>query len=137
MRKFVVHTRSLPGVCKTNDLPIVLEVEGEIITGMEDPSVLFLPKGEFMFRILKPESLYESKEIIHADKSREKIAIPPIYYSHAIHWTEHGAMAEAIHIVRGELEFQVRKGKRDSFTEQDVQEQANLIQIVRLPKLDI
>ena len=131
MRKFVVHTRPLPGCCKTGDLPTILEVEGEMITATEDPSVLWLPEGEFRFRILKPEVLYEPKEIVHADKTREKITVPPVYYSHSVFWTTHQAMAKAIHLVRQQFEYAKRKDGTE-FTEEQVSEKVKEIQEILL-----
>jgi hypothetical protein len=125
MRKFVIHTRSLFGG-KTNDLPIILEVEGEIITAMEDPSVLFLPEDEFKFCILKPETLYETKEIIHTDKYREKITVPPIYHSHSVYETKYQARVAAEKMIRHELQFVLRKQLYtsiglESYTDQELQ----------------
>ena len=76
MRKFVVHTRALPGV-KSNGAPIVLEVEGELIQSLEDPSVMWLPEGEFKFRIMTPESLYEPHEVSQEGVTK-KVMVPPV-----------------------------------------------------------
>jgi len=54
MKKFIIHNRALAGHPKTGEAPSVVEVEGEIILALEDPSVMWLPEGEFYFRILKP-----------------------------------------------------------------------------------
>ena len=72
MKKFIVYTRAIPGIRKGNDPPSVIEVEGELIKPTEDPSVMWLPPGEFKFRILKPEYLYEPKEIV-----KEKLGFSP------------------------------------------------------------
>lgn len=133
MRKFVVHTRPLSGCCKTGSEPTIVEVEGDMIAPMEDPSVMWLPAGEFRFRIMQPESLHEPHEVKQEDGTKKKIMVPAVYHSHSVFYTEHQAMAHAIAMIRGEMEFAVRKGKRDSFTEEDVQEQVKLVQIVRLP----
>ena len=94
MKKFIVYTRAIPGIRKGNDPPSVIEVEGELIKPTEDPSVMWLPPGEFKFRILKPEYLYEPKEIVKDDKTVEKIMIPPIYYSHSVYWTVSQALSK-------------------------------------------
>ena len=52
MRKFIVHTRALPGCCKTGDAPIILEVDGEVVRGVEDPSVMWLTEGEYCSHML-------------------------------------------------------------------------------------
>lgn len=131
MRKFVVHTRALPGCCKTSSNITILEVEGEVITAVEDPSVLWLPEGEFKFRILKPEALYEPKEIVHEDRSREKITVPPVYHSHAVYWTVHQAMAHAMKMIRESFEYEKRKHGAE-FTEEQVSEKCKEIQEILL-----
>lgn len=131
MRKFVVHTRALPGCRKDTNAPTVLEVEGELITAIEDPSVLWLPEGEFRFRIFKPESLYEPKEIVKQDKSIEKIMIPPVYHSHAVYWTATQALSRAERMVRESFEHDFRK-KKIAFTEEQVREKCKEIQEILL-----
>lgn len=128
MRKFIVYTRPVLGHSKENDLPTIIEVEGEIISGVEDPSALSLPEGEFWFRIVKPEFLYELREL---NKSKEKIMIPPVYYSHSVFWTTHQAMASAIKIVKDQFEYIKRKTNTD-FTEEQVSEKCKEIQEILL-----
>jgi hypothetical protein len=119
MRKFIVHTRPVPGCRKDSDAPTVVEVEGEMIQGVEDPSVLWLPEGEFRFRIMKPEFLYEPAEIKKEDGTKEKITVPPVYHSHVIYASVDQARAEAERLVRAGFEFAERK--RDvPFTDQEV-----------------
>src|SRR5580692_5531160 len=122
MRKFIVHTRALPGCCKAGDAPIILEVEGEIITGLEDPSVMWLPEGEYKFRILKPESLYEPKE---APGAKEKTMVPPIYCGHNFFSTAHD-------LVNHSFEFAQRKSKIE-YTYDQVVARCSEIQEVMLP----
>jgi hypothetical protein len=121
MRKFIVYTRSLPaGCCKVStDAPAVVEVEGEMITQTEDTSVGWLPQGEFKFRITQPEFLYESQEIKKADGSKEKVMLPPVYYSHAVYYNIYQAQVAAEHIVRSNFEFERRKTGKE-FTEEEV-----------------
>ena len=109
MRKFIVYTRKLAGIRKGTDAPSIIEVEGETIEPIEDPSVMWLPKGEFRFRILKPEYLFEPKEIVKEDKSTETIMVPPVYYSHSVCWTVSQARAQAERIVKEGFEFELRK----------------------------
>jgi hypothetical protein len=120
-KKWIVHTRPMPG-CKRGGPPTILEVECELLSTQDDSPG----------RVLKPEFLYEETRIIK-DGVFKDVILPPVYMSHALFWTEHQAVARAAQTVKAELEFEVRKNKRESFTEQDVQDQVNLIQIVRLP----
>jgi hypothetical protein len=131
VRKWIVHTRPMPG-CKRGGPPTIVEVECELLTSQEDPSIKFLKNGEFKGRVLKPEFLHEETRVLK-DGVLKDVVLPSIYMSHALYDSEQEAVVHAQLMVRHELEFEVRKKKRDSFTEQDVQDQANLIQIVRLP----
>lgn len=130
MRKFIVHTRSLPG---HKGGPFVLEVEGEMIAAVEDPSVMWLPEGEFRFRIMKPEALYEPKEVEQEDGSMKKVMVPPVYHSHGIYWTVHQAAVAAEHILRQELEFEIRKGRIESYTQEELKAKYAEIQTIMLP----
>jgi len=132
MRKFVVHTRALPGCCKTGDAPTVVEVEGEMITPMEDPSVMWLPKGEFYFRITAPQSLYEPKEVKQEDGTKKKEMVPPVYHSHAIYSNVHQATAIAERMIRSGMEFEIRKGRATCFDEEEFRKKCSDIQTLIL-----
>ena len=95
MRKYIVHTK--------NDTISIVEVEGEIISGTEDPTILWLPNHEFMFRIIKPVFLYEPS------KGKDKTMVPPVYHSHSIYHTAEQARSAAEGIVRSNFEFDLRK----------------------------
>jgi hypothetical protein len=132
MRKFVVHTRALPGH-KFTGVPTVLEVEGGAIKAVEDPSVMWLPEGEFKFRITAPEVLYEPKEVAQPEGPPKNEMVPPVYHSHAVYWTVHQAMVHAEKMVKANFEFELRKGKRESFTDQELKERLAEIQTIMLP----
>jgi hypothetical protein len=132
MKKFIVYTRAIPGCCRIGEAPSVVEVEGEMVAAVDDPSVGWLPSGEFKFKILKPEFLYETHEIKLADGSRKKITVPPVYYSHAMYWTEIQAMSVAERMVRESLEFEVRKGRVESFSPEELKAKCAEIQKVML-----
>lgn len=133
MRKFVVHTRPLPGCCQTGDAPILLEVEGQQLQGMEYPSTTWMREGEFYFRILKPESLHEVQEVKQADGSKKKVMVPPVYHSHAIYNSVEEARTAAERMVRAGMEFEVRKGRVEAISEEALQEKVALITTVMLP----
>lgn len=134
MRKFIVHTRVVPGCCKTDEgTPItIIEVEGEMIKQAEDASVGWLPYGEFKFRILKPEFLHEPQEVRKPDGSVIKIMTSPIYHSHAIYWNIYQAQVAAERMVRESLEFTQRKTKGESFTEEELKTKIAEITTIRL-----
>lgn len=133
MRKFIVYTRSLPaGCCKiSTDAPAVVEVEGEMIGQMEDPSVGWLPEGEFRFRITKPEFLQEPQEIKKSDGSRVKSMVSPVYHSHAVYYNVHQAHVAAEHVVRESFAFVQRKDGKE-FTEEEVRAKFTEIQEILL-----
>lgn len=133
MRKFVVHTRPLPGCCKTSEAPTLVEVEGELISPMEDPSVMWLKEGEFRFRILLPEVLYEPQEAKQADGSKKKIMVPTVYHSHAIYHTLAEAQAAARAMIKSGLDFEIRKGRLASYTEEELEAKCAEVQTMMLP----
>lgn len=109
MKKFIVHTRPIPGTCKIADVPAVVEVEGELVSAMQDPSVSWLPSGEFYFSITQPEFLCEAEEVKQPDGSKKKVVFPVVYHSHAIYHTMGDALTAAEDIVRESFEFVQRK----------------------------
>jgi hypothetical protein len=112
MRRFAVqHSRGQTSV---------MEVEIEILSAMEDPTVLWLPEGEFKARVMAPTSLYDQD------------GKPPVWYSHAIYWTIHGAWARAERDVRSAFDFNLRK-YGIPYTEEDVKAKLADIQEVLLP----
>lgn len=136
MRAYVIHTRQVPGcaACRTGDTPMtIVEVEGEKISPMEDPSVLWsLKEGEFKFRITKPVFLHEPHETKKADGSKEKIMLPSVYCSHAIYLSLEEAREAAKKLVVGEFEFAVRKKRIESYTTADVEGRLSEIQELKL-----
>ena len=109
MKKYIVHTRNLPGHARIGNAPLLVEVEGEIVSALEDPSIMWMPNFEFYFRITKPESLCEVREVIKSDKTKEKIIIYPIYHSHAIYHSVEQARLAAETMVRESFDFELRK----------------------------
>ncbi len=132
MRKFIVYTRAVPGCCKTAEVPTIVEVEGEIVTGIEDPSSLWLPQGEFKFRISKPDFLLEMQEIKQVDGTKKKTLVPSVYYNHSIYKDLAQARAAAEKMVHQGLEFEIRKGRATSFTEDELKNLYSQIQEVLL-----
>lgn len=132
MRKFIVYTRALPG-CKTDsEAPTVVEVEGELVTAMEDPSIMWLPVGEFKFRITKPEFLNETHEVKQADGSRKKVQVPSVYYSHSCYATSVAARVVAVRMIQESLDFEVRKGRLTSYSNEELKAKYAEIQEVML-----
>jgi hypothetical protein len=129
MRKFIVHTRPLPGCCKgSSDAPSIVEVEGKMIAG---PSA-FLPEGEFYFYIVEPNFLHEPREEKQGDGSKKKIMVPVTYHSHAIYHDVEEAQTAAKKMIKSGLDFEVRKGRLASYTEEELNAKYAEVQVVML-----
>lgn len=123
-RRFVVYNRPMPG-CRKTGAPSIIEVECEVF-------VPFLAKkGEYAAKILKPEFLWEPTRVL-----REGILVdetlPQAYCSHALYDTIEQARAAAKQQVKGGFDFEVRKGKIVSYTEEELNAKCELIQEVLL-----
>lgn len=125
MKKFIVHCRAIPGKDKNDTGPFVVEVEGEHIQALEDPSILWrCQPGEFDFRIMKPTWLYD------LDKDK-KTTIPPVYCSHAIYESKYQALVKAHRIVK--LTFERNKEKHNiDYSEEDLKKKMDSIQEIFL-----
>jgi len=127
MKKFTIYTRLLPGMKKGDPVPTSLvEVEIEIIQGVEDPSVMWMPKGEYKARVMSPTWLYEAKS------DKDKTLVPPIWYPHAFYLTIDEARGAAEKMIRGEFEFAKRK-RGIEFTEEEVLSKCAEIKEIMLP----
>lgn len=121
-RKFVVYNRPMPG-CRKTGAPSIVEVECEIF-------IPFLAKnGEYAARVLKPEWLWEPTRVLK-DGALVDETLPQTYCSHALYDTLELARAAAKQQVKGGLDFEVRKGKIPSYTEEDLKTRCELIQEV-------
>ena len=135
MRAYIIHTRQVPGcaACRSGDTPMtIVEVEGERVSPMEDPSVMWLKEGEFRFRIMLPEFLHEPYESKKPDGTKEKKMVPSVYASHAIYFTLEEAREAAKKLVTGEFEFALRKKRIESYTAVDVEGRLSEIQELKL-----
>lgn len=79
MKKFVII--SIKGATS------IKEVECSVVTPLHDPSVSFLPPGEYKVEILKPVSLW--------DKNPDNSFTAPLYFSHSLFDTVEAARAVA------------------------------------------
>lgn len=89
---------------------LLQEVEAEVVTAMEDPSVMWLPVGECKMKIVKPESLFE--------KQLDGSLTPPVWHSHAFYTSEFIAREIAKEHIRHDMERVARK-KDLPFNEED------------------
>lgn len=108
LKKFTLQTRG----------PLaILEVEGQEVRDV-------LPPHQISFKIFSPQSLWEKKP------SGE--LVPVIYAPHAIYDSVEEARASCERMIRSGFQFQVRKQKLESFTEEDVQAKLAEVKTVML-----
>lgn len=93
MKKFTIISRK--GVTS------IQEVEIQMLSAMEDPSVMWMNPGEYKAKVLKPESLYE--------KQNDGSLIPPVWCWFAFFDTEEAARTQAELDLKRELERAARK----------------------------
>lgn len=117
MRKWIIYQSRDKGTS-------VMEVEIEMVRSAEDPSVGWLPEGEYKARIMQPKSLYEKQD--------DGSLTPPMWYSHAFYWNENQAWAYAERMVRDGFERDMRK-LGIAYTEQQIQEKLATIKQIKLP----
>lgn len=133
VRKFVVYNRVIPGGCSGSSctkpgvkgLPSVVEVECEVFTPV------LSKEGEFVARILKPEFLWEPTRVLQEGVLKD-VTLPPTYMSHAIYESLALAKEAAERQVRGSLDFDVRKGRITSYTDEELKAKCELIQEIFL-----
>ena len=90
----------------------VLEVECQEIKEVLNPQ-------HISYKIFLPQSLWEKKP------SGE--IVPPLYQSHAIYDSADEAMKACERQIRTGFEFEIRKGRRTSFTEEEVLEKLSKV----------
>lgn len=116
MKKFIIHY--LKGTIS------IVEVECELITGMQDPSIMWLPFGEYCARILSPKMLLE--------KNNMGEEVGPIYYGHAFYNSEQDCRVKIDHDVRDFFKRSLIKDKTKTYTEEDIQAKLLTIQTIKL-----
>jgi hypothetical protein len=117
MRKLIVQTTR-------EGKMIITEVEIELVKAVEDPSVMWLPKGEYRARVMKPESLHEKQE----DGSLQA----PIWYSHIFYETSEEVWEYIEKSIREGFERDLRHHKITAYTEEEVQQKLSEIEEVVL-----
>lgn len=118
MRKFIIST--LKGDTA------IMEVECELISSLEDPSVMWLPPGEFKIKITAPKELLTKKMV-----GKDTILEPTIYYNHSIFSSEEEAIRSAHQLIRKTIELRCIKHKTE-FKEEDV-----LAEFVKIKKVKL
>jgi hypothetical protein len=91
----------------------IIEVECQIISATEDPSVMWLHPGEYKVRISKPESFVD------------------VWYSYAFYDSLKEAKVESEKLIRQEFDFSLRKYTQE-YTEEQVQNAISKVKILTL-----
>jgi hypothetical protein len=133
VRRFVIYNRIVPGGCSGSSctkpgvkgLPSVVEVECEVF------KPILAKEGEFAARIMKPEWLWEPTRVLE-DGVLKDVTLPPVYMSHAVYDSLESAKLAAEKQVRGGFDFEVRKGRIASYTDEELKAKCDLIQEVRM-----
>ena len=115
MRKFVIHF--------IKETTTIIEVECEKISGLEDPSVLWLPSGEFKVKISAPKS------ILNKETNGTYSAIS--YYNHGIYDSYEEALKATEFLIRKSFELNAVK-HNSSFSEEDIQAKLLTVQTIKL-----
>lgn len=122
MIKYVVHS-------KGNKL-VIFEVELEIVSAVEDNSIMFLYPGEYKARILKPDIFHQRIEKMINGK-REFVLVPDVWHSFAFYDDLESAKQASVDLVRAEFNFNLRKYKT-AYTEEDVVKALDTLEVIRL-----
>jgi hypothetical protein len=101
----------------------IYAVECEKITPMQDPSILWLPQGEYMARVLAPA-------VFHEPVGTGPEVVQPIYHSHAFYSTAAEAMAQVEVWVRAPVKRGTPK------TEEEIQATLAAVKVVLLGYVD-
>lgn len=122
MRKFIIQSKK----GKTS----VMEVECELISALEDPSVMWLRADEWKAKILLPTSLHMKVEK-NIDGKKEIILEPDVWCWHAFYSSLEEAQRQAADLICQEYDFNHRKyGKL--YIAQDIKNSINDIEVVLL-----
>lgn len=133
VRRFVIYNRVIPGGCGgsscskpgTKGLPSIVEVECEVF------KPILAKEGEFAARILKPEFLWEPTRVLQ-DGALKDVVLPQVYAHHAIYDSVEMAKEAAKRQVKGGFDFEVRKGRLASYTEEELEARCSEVQVVML-----
>jgi len=125
MKKFIVKTTyEKDSISKEIEIhSYVMEVDLKLVPAIDDPSVMWLPSGEYKAYVIAPRSLYEKQD--------DGSLTPPQWYSHAFYDSEAEALLIAQKQIREIFDREMRH-YRVEYTEQEIQEKLSQITIHKL-----
>lgn len=127
MRKFTIRS--------VKDVTTIYELDVVTITGVEDPSVMWLNPGEYKVRVLKPESFHMKVEKKDAEGKRVTVLEPDVWCWHSVYDDYYQALSFAVKIIESDFEFKKRKYGKD-YTNADVAAAMWDIKLEKLPGSD-
>lgn len=122
MRMFVLQP-------KKPKIPI-MEVKCEMVTALDDPSVMWLKSGEYKAKIILPIIFHQPVEKIIDDK-KVIVMVPEAWHSHSLFKTLEEALHKREFLIRYEFEFALNK-YGTSFSEEDITEKLLEVEVVTL-----
>lgn len=126
MRKFTVSS-------KKGELTIY-ELDVKVLTALDDAGTMFLKPGEYMARILKPESFHMKREKV-VDGKKETWLEPDVWYSHALYDDYNDALQAAGKLIEHEYAFRLRK-YNEAYTDVDIAAAMLALKLEKLPGSD-
>ena len=126
MRKFTVSS-------KRGEL-IIYELDVQVLTALDDAGTMFLKPGEYMARILKPESFHMKRERT-VDGKKETYLEPDVWYSHALYDTYGEALQATSTLIEQEFAFKLRK-YGTAYSDVDVAAALLALKLEKLPGSD-
>lgn len=126
MRKFAIQS-------KRGEMTIY-ELDVEVLTALQDPSIMFLKEGEYRARILKPESFHMKIEKT-VDGKKEVTYVPDVWCWHSLYDTYNDALQAASKLIEQEFAFNLRK-YGTAYTDVDVAAAMLALKLEKLPGSD-
>jgi hypothetical protein len=100
MRKFIIQSKK--------EETSIMEVECEKVQPLEDPSVMWLPAGEYRASVLLPTTFHQKFERLVEGK-KVVTMVPDVWHSHAFYDTLELAQAQVKDIILSEFKTNLRK----------------------------
>lgn len=101
----------------------IYELEVEIVTPLQDPSVMWLPKDEYAVNVLAPPNLIE--------KDMKGRTLRTIYYSHSLFDSVEDALSWYENSVSITMKARAER-HGEKFTDEDIKSKINDITIIKL-----
>lgn len=123
MRKFYIHNK--------RGATSIMEVEVQVVTPLEDCSVLWLKPGEYKARITEPQSLLLKVEKI-VDGKKEVSFVPDVFCWHAFYETVEEAREVVAKNTRFEMQTFAENKHRAIATDEEVAAAIAAVQVEML-----